>query len=374
MSDPIQAAIDAEREKALRALRAESKLRPPSAAARYAAFERLRDEMGEALAYRLGGPEPEHDAAIRHVGSSFGEMVSTLLSLRGERLERHHDPLHRGIVSGDVPALLEGAGNRMLRKAYQSFEGGLLGLCERVRTRDLRDVKAIQVDGDVGLVEVKEAGEFTMGSVKASAESYAINGFGRIFGISRNLFESDDLDAFGDMAARLGTMAAEFAAAKVAALLESNPTLSDGVAAFHAGHGNLGTTGALSETTVAELVKLVRSQKGLGGQSIAVRPAALVVPTALEFTARKIVSAITPGNSAPPFEVVVEPRLASATGFYLIADPATVAAIAFTYGGGEGPTIAVGQRPGFTGLQAKVAMDFGCGFSDHRGAAKNVGG
>ncbi len=33
-----------------------------------------------------------------------------------------------------------------------------------------------------------EAGAYTEGSVKASAESYAFNTFGRLFGISRNLF------------------------------------------------------------------------------------------------------------------------------------------------------------------------------------------
>ena len=35
---------------------------------------------------------------------------------------------------------------------------------------------------------VTEAGAYTEGSVKASAESYAFNTFGRLFGISRNLF------------------------------------------------------------------------------------------------------------------------------------------------------------------------------------------
>jgi hypothetical protein len=36
---------------------------------------------------------------------------------------------------------------------------------------------------------------------------------------------------------------------------------------------------------------------------------------------------ITPGNAAPPFDVAVEPRLVSATAYYLLADPATVAAM-----------------------------------------------
>jgi hypothetical protein len=341
---------------------------------RLEALEQIRDEMSEALAYGLGGPEPERDEAIRHVGMPFREMVATLL-----RLRRGHDArwsttpemYARGITSSDVPALLQGAGNRLLRKAYESYSGGLLRFCGRIESRDFRDVKAIEVDGDIVLQEVRDGAAFTEGYVKASAETYPISVFGRTFGLSRVLFASDDLEAFANLNARLGTAAAEFVSAKLAALLESNPTMSDSVAVFHASHSNMGTAGALSETTLAELLKLVRSQKGLGGQSIAVVPKALVVPAALEWTARKLLWLLGP---QAPIEVVVEPRLTSLTAFYVLATPETVAAVQYTYPAGSGgPTIELGRDPDFDGLRAKVALDFGCGFTDFRGAAKNVG-
>jgi hypothetical protein len=210
--------------------------------------------------------------------------------------------------------------------------------------------------------------------VKASADTFPIGTFARIFGLSRTLFTDDDLDAFGDLSKRLGTMAAEFTSTKIAAVLESNPTLNDGAAVFSANHANLGAAGALSETTLGELLKLLRAQKGLGGQSIAAEPRALVVPSALELQARKLIAAITPGNAAPPLEVVVEPRLTSATAHYVLAEPSTVAAISYSYpAGSEGPTIVLGERPGFLGLAAKVSLDIGAGWSDPRGAAKNAG-
>jgi hypothetical protein len=372
MSDPINAAVAAERARTMAALSRQPA--PSSADRRLAAFEALRDEMSEALAFKMGGPEPESDGALRVLGMDFQTMVSTLLGFRGERIESHHNLLHRGITSGDVPALFTGAGNRILRRSFESYESGLLRLCERVRSRDFRDVRAIQVDGDVALQELKE-GAFTEGSLRASAESFAISTFGRTFALSRTLFTNDDLGAFSDLAERLGRHAAEFVAAKLAALLETNPALGDGVVVFHSTHANLGTTAALSETTLGELLRLMRSQKGLGGQSIAVEPRALVVPSALELAARKIITAITPGNAAPPLEVVVEPRLASATGYYLLAAPSTVAAISFTFPGSEGPTIEVGRPDDISrmGLQARIKMDFGAGWSDHRGAAKNAG-
>jgi hypothetical protein len=365
VNDPITEAIQAERARALARGAAMPRL------SRLDALEMIRDEMAEALAYRLGGPEPERDEAIRYVGMPFPEMVRDLLLLRGERPATRQELISRGITSSDVPALLGGAGNRLLRKAYESYPGGLVKFCGRVRTRDFRDVKLIQVDGDLALQPVTESSPVTDGSLKPSAETFPISTFGRIIGLTRTMFAEDDLGAFAGLAEQLGRMAAEFVSAKLAALLESNPNLSDGVAAFASGHANLGAAGALSESTLAELMKVLRSQKGLGGESIAVVPRALVVPSALEFLARKLVWLLGPSS---PIEVAVEPRLTSATAFYGFADPASVAGIAYTYpAGAEGPTIELAPRPGFDGLRAKVMLDFGCGFSDFRGVAKNVG-
>lgn len=361
MRDPIQRAIEAERDL--------------GADRRYRAFEQLRRDMGTALAYQLGGPEPEGDGAIRCAGMNFFTMVETLLGFRGERpWSARSEMISRGILSGDVPELLAGAGNRILRKEYGSYSSGLLRLCEQVESRDFRDVKAIQVDGDVVLMPLGEGGAFAEGNVSSSAETFKIETFGRILGLSRVLLADDDLAAFSEISKRLGRMAAEFVAGKISATLEANAALADGTAAFHASHGNLGTAGALSETTLGELLKLMRSAKGLGGESVAVEPRALVVPAALEMAARKLIASITPGNAAPPLDVIVEPRLSSATGYYLLSDPSTVAAISYSYAAGQtGPRIDVAKRRGFTGLQARVALDFGCGFTDHRGAAKNAG-
>jgi hypothetical protein len=374
MKDPITTAVEAERARALASLSRQPRRLDP-AAARLAAFDALREDMSAALAYRLGGPEPESDGAIRVVGMTFDSMLSTLLGFRGERRgSSAQEMVSRGILTGDVPELLTGAGNRLLRQAYNSYSSGLLRFCERVETRDFRPVKAIQVDGDATLKELTEAGAFTQGYLKSSAETFAIETFGRIVGVSSTLLSDDDLAAFGSLSERLGRMAAEFVAGKVAAMLESTAVLGDGIAPFHSSHANLGSAAVLSETTLGALLALVRNQKGLAGQSIAVEPKALVVPPALELTARKLIAGITAGNAAPPLEVVVEPRLTSAAASSVVADPASVAPIAFTYGGGsDGPTFAVGQRQACAGLEARVSLDFGCGWFDHRGASKNAG-
>jgi len=332
----------------------------------------LRERMGQALAYGMGGPEPE-SAAIPFVGRSLADHVESLLKFRGDHraLTGRTAIIERGITTGDVPALLEGAGNRVLRKSFESYSAGLQTVAGRAPSRDFRDVKLIQVDGDIELKEVLEGASFTYGNIQASAETYPISTFGRIFSLTHNLLLDDDLGAFSNLAERLGQMAAEFVSGKLAALLEANGNLADGTALFASGHSNLGSAGALAEGTLGELMKLMRAQRGLGGERISVVPHALVVPGALELTARKLVTLL--GNPAP-LAVVVEPRFTSATAYYLVADPVAGLGLSLTFpGGSEAPTIELGRRPGFRGLHGKVKLDFGCGVADYRGLAKNAG-
>ncbi|MHC1741520.1 MAG: hypothetical protein AB9873_00650 [Syntrophobacteraceae bacterium] len=54
-------------------------------------------------------------------------------------------------------------------------------------------------------------------------------------------------------------------------LLTANAAMGDGVAIFHSTHKNLGAQGALSETTLTELRKLMRLQTGMNGALLNIR-------------------------------------------------------------------------------------------------------
>jgi hypothetical protein len=106
---------------------------------------------------------------------------------------------------------------------------------------------------------------------------------------------------------------------------------------------------------------------------IDVTPRFVLVPPDLETDMEKALSAIqaTKTNDVNPFaalSLVVEPRLASATKWYVVADPAMVDGLEFAYlEGAPGPQIE--SKVGFEvdGVQTKVRLDFGCGWIDHRG-------
>lgn len=343
--------------------------------------------MSEALAARIpGGPALKRENAYR--GVRVTEMARDLLELRGVRtggmstsqiVER---ALH---TTSDFPNLLQGTGERVLRAAYGSYAGGVRRIARQVTNRDFRAKQRLQLGEAPQLLQVNEHGEFKYGTMAEAKESYSLATFGRIFGVTRQALVNDDLDAFGDMAIKLGRAAAEFESKFLADLLLSNPTLGDSLATFHATHGNLGTGAgsALQESSLSTARAAMRLQKGLDGTTPSdATPAYLIVPAALETTAQKLLTAIqaTKSSDVNPFggalELVVEPRLdaTSAVAWYLAASPALIDTIEYAYlEGEEGPQVFVREGFEIDGVEMKVREDFGGAILDFRGLYKANG-
>jgi hypothetical protein len=342
--------------------------------------------MSEALAARFGGPAPS-DAAREFIHMRAVDMARACLEHRGvpTRSLSPNQVIQRALhTTSDFVNLLTGTGNRMLRAGYESYQGGVRRICKESTAPDFRAKSKLNLSEAPALLQVNEHGEVKRGSMAESKTSYQLATFARIFGITRQALVNDDLGAFGDLAARFGRTSAEFIAAQLASKLASNPVMDyDSVALFHADHGNLGTAGVISITSLGEGLKMMRLQTGLDDVTpIDVTPKYLVVPAALEVVARQYVAQInaTKSSDVNPFtadlEVVVDPRLdaVSATAWYLSADPARIDTIEYSFLEGEpGPQIE--SRAGFDveGVEMKVRLDFGCGVIDHRGLFKNAG-
>lgn len=342
--------------------------------------------MAEALASRFG-VAPQSQDAQNFSGLRVVDMARRCLELRGVRTTGLNPAtiISRALhTTSDFPTLLSSTGERILRQAYASYQGGVRRICKQSTARDFR-AKTVAALGEMPeLKKVIQGGEFTYGTIAESSESYSLATYGRIFGISRQALVNDDLGAFADVAVRYGRAAAEFEAGFLATLLASNPAMKDTVALFHANHGNLAGTGAaISVATLGAARQAMRLQKGLDGKTpIDATPRYLVVPAALETVAEQYVAVITANGSSSvnPFsgklEVVVDPRLdaVSATAWYLAADASVIDTIEYSYlETDQGPMVEA--REGFEtdGMELKVRLDFGAGVLDHRGLYRNPG-
>lgn len=337
--------------------------------------------IGEALHVRMTGATPS-EAARPFVGLSTVEIARD--SLRAAGLSTTGSPatiMERALMTtSDLPAILGDSVNRTLRQAYAAAPSGLKRVARQSTARDFRAKHRIQLSSAPSLLPVNEAGEFHSGAIADSQESYRLGSYGRIIGFTRQAFVNDDIGALADLTRRMGVAAAAFEAQFLVDLVQANPNMSDTHAVFSTEHGNIAASGAaIGETTLSAARLAMRQQTEPGGQRIDATPKFLVVPPALETLAEKTVSAIQANQTADanPFSflsIVVEPRLASATGWYLVADPAVIEGLEYAHLEGE-PGPQTFSEVGFDvdGIRFKIRLDFGGAFVEPRGWYRNAG-
>lgn len=345
-------------------------------------------QMGEALYARINPRHELSEPARRYAYSTPVDMAKELLTLRGESTMALSPAslvtraLH---TTSDFPIILGETVGRVLRDAYQAAPSGIRRLGRQTTARDFRAVNKIML-GEAPLLEkLNEHGEIKAGTMAEAREAYKVETWARKIGITRQVLVNDDLGAFADLARRMGQAAAETEARILVTLLEAGsgngPTLSDGKTLFHADHGNkAGSGAAISDATLSAARLALRTQKGIEDRTIRVTPRNLLVPPALETTAEKWLASIAPATAADvnPFSgslsLVVEPRLSSATRWYVTADPGEIDGLEFAYlSGAEGPQVESRSGWDVDGVEIRVILDFGAGFIDHRGWFMNAG-
>jgi hypothetical protein len=345
-------------------------------------------QMGEALYARINPQHQLSEPARRYAYATCADMARELLTLRGQPVtglapatlitRALHTTSDFGLIVGDTIG-------RTLRAAYSAAPAGIRRLGRQTTARDFRAVNKIMLGEAPMLVKLNEHGEIKAGTMAEAKEAYRVETFARKIGVTRQVLVNDDLGAFADLSRRMGQAAAETEAKLMVDLLESGsgngPTMSDGDPLFHADHGNKAASGgAIADATLSAARLAMRSQTGLSGQRISATPKYLLVPPAQETTAEKWLATIAAAKASDvnPFagslSLVVEPRLASATRWYVTADAAEIDGFEYAYlAGGEGPQVESKSGWDVDGVEVRVILDFGAGFVDWRGWYANAG-
>jgi phage major head subunit gpT-like protein len=355
------------------------------------ATETRRSAVEAALLHRYDpGRFTLSDAAREWRGLSLIEMARGWLEAEGVRvrgLSRDEIATRALHTTSDFPAILAGVTNRTLRSAYETAPRTYTAIARRTTVADFKLVHRLQLGEAPQLERVNESGEFKRGTIGEAQETYRIETFGKVIGITRQVIINDDLDAFTRVPSLFGTAAATLESDVVWSIFTLNPAMADGAALFHASHKNLAGAGAaLDVSGLAKARTAMAQQRGLDGKTILnVRPSFLVVPTSLELSAEQLLAQnIVPAKAADvvpssirSLAVIAEPRLDPASGavpWYLVASPAAIDTIEYAYlEGQEG--VALETRMGFDvdGIEIRARLDFGAKAIDWRGLFKNPG-
>jgi HK97 family phage prohead protease len=338
----------------------------------------IATRAGEALYARMHPDHQLSDAARPWAHMRLPDLARDCLrraGVSGYATMSDAAAVTRAQTTADFPLILADAANREVRRGYDAAPAGLLQVARQRTIRDFRPKRSVILGEGPGLVLKPEGAEYTFGSLAEAGESYSLQTFGRAISITREALVNDDLGAF-QIGARLGAAARAEMSNLLAQKVTANPAMADGVAVFAAAHNNLTTPAPATILEGLAAARLaMRKQTGLSGGLIDVSPAFLVVPLELEVEAEKALASITPATAADvnPFagrlELIVEPRLTSATRYYLFADPARADALEYALLEGQ-PGPGVESEIDFMSdiVRLKVRLDFGAGWIDWRGA------
>jgi phage head maturation protease/phage major head subunit gpT-like protein len=310
---------------------------------------------------------------------------------------------HRGMAqragigmhtTSDFPNLLANTASKALGAGYSSARRTFTAFGRRRTLPDFKSFRVVNLAGAPQLLQIaavgQEAGEIQFGTVGEGAETYQLFRAGRRISISFEAIVNDDMSGFSRVPQLFGTAAARLESETVYGIFNANPSMADGNALFGTAHVNVfgngvsgfsAGDGVLNVTGLGIGRRVMRMQTAPNGDILDLTPRWLLVPAALEAAALQFTSmayvASAPGSINPfanTLTPVVEPRLASATQWYLIADNAEVDTIEYAYlEGMESPEITTYTDEDTDGVIVKCTHNFGAKATDWRGMARSTG-
>ncbi len=341
----------------------------------------------DALAFRAAGGELPADAR-QYVEMSFRDLaVSSLeragVSVRGLNTDEIFTRA-ASLTTSDFPLVVSNVANKIALDRFNAAASALMPLVRKRTLPNFKPSTAIRVGELDELKPLAEDGEIHHTGRTENGETMQLATFASGLNVSRKLLIDDDANLLGDMTAALADAAANTVSNKLAALLMTDQKLSDGKNVFHADRKNLaasGTVGAvLGVDTLSDARKNMRTVKGLDGKTIVgAAPEYLVVGPEMETSAELVLaeiyaSDVAAGNPfAKKLTLLVEPRI-SDTRWFLFASPARLPVLQMAYlSSAQGVQIQRTEAWDTLGMRFRAFLDFGCGFSDWRGAWKNAG-
>ena len=320
------------------------------------------------------------------------DLAAHALTIAGQDRNsyQNNDQMIRAAFSvASLSNILGDSIGKTLVDAYAETTSAWKTFCHIGDCSSFRDHKGVRPAAIASLDVVGAGGAIKNGNLsEEDSFTFRVDSYAKILVITRQTMVNDDLGFLSDMAPMLGQAAGR----SLNDLLWS--TILGGQTAnyFSSGNANLATTAsALAVATLGAAVAAMRSQRDDQGFDLNIQPAVLVVPPALELTARALLNSAevlgTSGVSGNPVQgivpnLLVEPRISnstrfsntSSTQFYVFGAPKDRAITVGFLNGATTPTIETADADFNTlGMQIRVFHDFGVALADPRAAHKSTG-
>ena len=309
----------------------------------------------------------------RHTDAERSAFINLLSNADNVPAHLHEYRIKEALTTSDFPLLFGDVLDRQVLASYKATEPVWKAYSKLSTAKDFRISRRFALaGGDDMLDRVVEKGEYLASGRTEQEYDLLVLKYGRQFDISWESLINDDLGALRDTPERFARAAIRTEhtiAARMFANLTTNVAHVAGGALYSTVVGEVNEVAAL--LTIANLEAGVESMAGItdaNGMPIQCRAKYLVVPPALEMTARQILTSankmwVSNAAGAPVayptnnviaqygLQLIVDPYLPAAATFnataasansqwYLFADPKEIAALEFAHlAGHERPEI-----------------------------------
>jgi len=301
------------------------------------------DAASDALCIRAGIHVDKPHAGTRDIQSmSVIDIARVCLSQAGRSFGGFTGGkvIQAAMSTSDFPGILENALGKALRNGYETTEQSHRAWVRKTQVPDFKSQSRLLLGSAPALAVVMEAAEYTYGSMSENKATLTVIKYGKMLRLTWETLVNDDLATFMRIPQAMGAAALRTEADLVYAdVFNANAaagqTMQDGNPLFHATHSNISATvGAISTATLGAGRALLRKQLALGGGYLNLTPKFLIVAAEDETAAEEVLakssrhlsdtaaSGVKKVDAATPewiskLQLVVEPRLVTANGFYL---------------------------------------------------------
>lgn len=315
---------------------------------------------------------------IRHM--SMMNIAQDMLLGRGERNVMGMAPeelFKRSMTTGLLPDLFADVTKVSILAGYQAADATYDKWAFIGSVTDFRERKAIRFGMDEEPKKIPENGEFTNAILKEGKVSFKIDTYGRSYSYTRQMFINDDKDVLTKIPYMLG---------RKYPLLINRLAYAALAGGTYTTKINLGTAGAISTTTLAEAMKLLRLRKDpITKEALRIRPKYLVVPVEQEAAAAQFLASTADPEAQNSgvkniyqgaLTLISDPELDAAdpNAWYLMGEPVDGEGVRVDFLNGNKTPIIESQVAFETlGWKYRSYFDFGVTMLSTLGYVKNAG-
>ncbi|MFZ5530300.1 MAG: hypothetical protein ACOY4U_04520 [Pseudomonadota bacterium] len=257
-------------------------------------------------------------------------------------------------------------------------------LCTAVPVNDFRTQERTRYGGYGDLPAVAESGAYApLASPTDEKATYAVTKRGGTEDVTLEMIKNDDVGSIQRIPVKLGRAAKRTLSKFVLDFIRTNPTIYDGLALFHATHGNLGSAALDATSLAARRLAMLKQAELSSTDRLGIGPKYLWVPVDLQESAVNLFNRNT--NLDKTFvqtmslEIMPVWYWTDATDWALSADPRDIPTIELGFlDGNEEPELFVQDNPSVGSmfsndkLTYKMRHIYGGNVLDFRGIDKSV--